>query len=76
MILLNYIKPTLKNAENQYETVHMRIKALQIRGSNIDVVTKIIMNDANECTNYGGKSIFISGLTINNYLYLDLNWFV
>ena len=70
-----YIEPTLKNSENQFETVHMRINALQNRGSNIDFVTKSTMNVAKECKNYEGKSIFISGLIINN-LRLDLNQFV
>ena len=42
------------------------------RDSNTDVVTNNIMKIANECKTYEIKSIFVSGLTINNRLHLDL----
>ena len=70
---IHYIKPTLQNSENSFETaiLHMVVNDLQKRDSNIDVVTNNIMKIANESKTYGIKIIFVSGLTINNRLPSD-----
>ena len=73
MTFFHYIKPTLQNPENSFETVilHMGVHDLLKRNSYIDVVTNNIMNIANECKTYGIKNVFVSGLTINNRLHSD-----
>ena len=60
MTFFHYIKPTLQNPENSFETVilHMDVHDLLERNSYIDVVTNNIMNIANECKTYGIKNIF------------------
>ena len=60
----------MQNPENLFQTaiLHVGIKDLLKRGSNIDVVTNNIMNITNDGKNYGIKDIFASGLTINNRL--------
>ena len=72
-ILLIILKPTMQNPGNPFETaiLHTGINDILKRGYNIDVATNNIINVAKECKNYGIKTIFGSGLTINNRLYSD-----
>ena len=57
-----------QNPENRFETATMRIGINDFLklGSNIDVVRNNIINNPNECKNYGIENIFVLGLTINN----------
>ena len=64
----------MQNSENPFESaiLHMGVKALLKRDSNIDVVISNIIKIANEGKTYGIKNKFISDLTINNNLHSDL----
>ena len=65
---VHYIKPTLQ--ENEFYTSILRMgvnDALKL-GSNIDTVSKDIINIANHCKNFGVKQTIISGLTLTTRL--------
>ena len=61
---VHYIKPTLQ--ENEFDTsiLHMGINDVLKLGSNIDTMSKDIINIANGCKNSGVKQIIISGLAL------------
>ena len=61
---INYIKPTLQNPENPFETaiLHMGVNDLLKRDFYFDVVSNNIRNIANEYKTYGIKNIFVLGL--------------
>ena len=65
---INYIKATLRNPENRFETtiLHMYTNDFLEMCSNIDVLTNNVKNIANEWKSYGIKNIFFSGLTCND----------
>ena len=61
---VHYIKPTVQ--ENEFDTsiLHMGVNYVLQLGSNIDTVSKDIINIANHCKNFGVKQIIISGLKL------------
>ena len=61
---VHYIKPTLQ--ENKFDTsvLHMGVNDFLKLGSNIDTVSKDIINIANHCKNFSVKQIIILGLTL------------
>ena len=52
---VHYIKPTMQ--ENEFDTsiLHMTVNDVLKLGSNIDTVSKDIINIANHCKNFGVK---------------------
>ena len=56
--------------ENEFDTsiLHMGVNDVLTLGSNIDTVSKDIINIANHCKNFGVKQIIISGLTLTTRL--------
>ena len=65
---VHYIKPTLQENEFDTSVLHIGVNDVLKLGSNIDTVSRDIINIANYCKNYGVKQIFISGLTITMLL--------
>ena len=59
---LHYINPTLQ--ENESDTSILDVNDVLKLGSNIDTMSKDIINIANHCKNFDVKQIIISGLTL------------
>ena len=75
---VHYIKPTLQ--ENEFDTsiLHIGVNDVSKLGSNIDTVSKDIVNIANHCKNFGAKQMIISGLTLTarlNASFIQLKFF-
>ena len=64
----HYIKPTLQESVFDTSILHMGVNDVLILGSNIDTVSKDIINIANHCKNFGVKQIIIPGLTFTTWL--------
>ena len=65
---VHYIKLTLQKYEFDTSILHMGANDVLKLGSNIDTVSKDIMNIANHCKNFGVKQTIISGLTLSTRL--------
>ena len=68
---IDYIKPTFQ--ENEFDTSIYGINDMGDNdvlklGSNIDTVSKDIINITNHCKNFGVKQIIISGLALTTWL--------
>ena len=64
----HYIKSVVQKNEFHTSIVHMSVNYVLKLGSNIDTVSKDIINIANHCKNVGLKQIIISGLTLTTWL--------
>ena len=65
---VHYIKPTFQENEFDNSILHMGVKDVLKLGSNIETVSKDVINIANHCKNFGVKQIIISGLTLATWL--------
>ena len=61
--VVHYINPTLQENEFDTSVLHMGVNGVLKLGSNIDIVSKGIINIANHCKNIGVKQVIISDLT-------------